>query len=174
MTKCIAIALVVYVFAAYASAQQPDTANAKRVEMKKVEKLVGRWTGSGWIQQGPKRETFTGSENVQMKLDGLAILVEGNFSNPGGKAIHQTLAVLSCNEKLNGFNFATYLANGITGNQEFKVVGDHYEWGFQIPNVGTVRYSIKADNDVWSETGEFSKDGKTWFKNFEMTLNRQK
>jgi hypothetical protein len=154
--------------------QAANNVESKKAEMKKVEKMAGQWKGSGWIQQGPKRETFTGGEVVQKKLDGLALLVEGNFANPEGKLIHQTLAVLSCNEKMSGYDFATYLANGITGVHEFTAVGDHFEWGFQIPNVGAVRYSIKIDDTSWTEVGEFSRDGKSWFKNFEMKLDRVK
>lgn len=168
------IGLVILTSANLALAQMPDTVGAKKAEMKKLEKLAGHWKGTGWIQQGQTRETFSGTETVQKKLDGLALLVEGSFNSPEGKAIHQTLAVLSCNDKLTGYNFATYLASGITGLQDFKVVGDHYEWGFEIPNAGTVRYTIKADNDVWFEIGEFSRDGKSWFKNFEMKLDRVK
>lgn len=156
------------------SAQQPASADAKKTEMKKLEKMVGQWKGSGWIQQGPQKETFTGGENVQLKLDGLAMLVEGNFKNSEGKGIHQTLAVLSANDAGSSYKFATYLANGLTGVQELKVVDDHFEWGFAIPNFGNVRYKIKVDDNTWHEIGEFSRDGKTWAKNFEMTLTRVK
>ena len=161
-------------FAGMAFGQGPASVESKKVEMKKIEKMAGQWKGSGWIQQGPNRETFTGGETVQMKVDGLAMLVEGNFANPEGKVIHQTLAVLSCNDKMTGYNFATYLANGLTGVHDFKVVSDHFEWGFPIPNVGTVRYTIKVDEKSWFEIGEFSRDGTTWSKNFEMKLDRVK
>ena len=168
----LAFILILITFVLSASAQVPNTAEAKKTEMKKLEKMAGQWRGSGWIQQGPQRETFTGTETVQMKLDGLALLVEGNFSSPEGKVIHQTLAVLSSNDKMTGYNFATYLANGIAGIQDFQVFSDHFEWGFPIPNVGQVRYTIKVDDLTWSEIGEFSRDGKTWSKNFEMKLDR--
>ncbi len=157
-----------------ASGQEPINIDAKKAEMKKLEKMTGQWKGAGWIQQGPKRETFIGGETVQKKLDGLALLVEGNFSNPEGKVIHQTLAVLSCNDKMNGYAFATYLANGLTGIQDLQVFSDRFEWGFPIPNVGRVRYTIKVDETTWFEIGEFSRDGKTWSKNFEMKLERVK
>ncbi len=154
--------------------QDPAAADAKRAQMKKIEKLAGQWRGSGWIQRGPQRETFTGTETVQSKLDGLALLVEGTFANPAGKIIHQTLAVLSPNDKLNGYVFTTYLLNGISSVQDFQVIGDHFEWGFPIPNVGQVRYTIKVDDVTWFEIGEFSRDGKTWAKNFEMKIDRVK
>lgn len=155
---------------AFAQSNGP-TPEAKKAEMRKLDKLVGQWHGSGWIQQGRDRETFTGTENVQKKLDGLATLVEGNFTNSEGKIVHQTLAILSAKDDISGYNFATYLANGITGTQDLRLVGDHFEWGFKIPQ-GTIRYTIRVDGKTWSEIGEFSRDGQTWMKTFEMKLDR--
>jgi hypothetical protein len=171
--KTLSIALVILAFVCTAASQGAPPTDAKKAEMKKVEKLAGKWEGSGWIQQGRTRENFTGQELVQKKLDGLALLVEGKFINSEGKVAHETLAVLSATDKPDTFSFATYLANGIAGVEEFRVVGDHYEWGFTIP-AGTVRYTIRADENRWSEIGEFSPDGKTWLKNFEMDLKRVK
>ncbi|HVE58288.1 MAG TPA: hypothetical protein VNB22_15750 [Pyrinomonadaceae bacterium] len=155
------------------SAQGENTADLQRGEVKKLESMVGQWKGSGWIQQGAKRETFTGTETVQRKLDGLALLIEGKFANPEGKVIHETLAVLDFSAKAAKYRFRTYLASGISGEQDFKIVGDGFEWGFQTP-AGTIRYTIKTANDVWFEIGEFAKDGKTWMKFFEMKLDRVK
>ena len=155
------------------SAQQQNNAELQRAEVKKLESMVGKWQGSGWIMHEGKRETFTGSETVQRKLDGLAILVEGRFTNAEGRVIHETLAVLSYNQKDSKYNFRTYLATGMSGEHELKIVGDGYEWGFQFPG-GMVRYTIKTANDVWAEIGEYSKDGKSWIKFFEMNLNKVK
>jgi hypothetical protein len=166
-------AILLFAFASIVFAQEMPDANAQRVEMKKLESLAGQWKGSGWIQQGATRETFTGMENVQRKLDGLALLVEGKFSNPEGKVVHETLAVLSFEPKAKNYHFRTYLANGSNGDNEFKLLADGYEWGFALPT-GNVRFIIKTNNDVWLETGEFSKDGKTWMKFFEMKLDKVK
>lgn len=145
----------------------------QRSEVKKLESLIGQWKGSGWIQQGPNRETFTGTENVQRKLDGLALLVEGKFANPEGKIIHETLAVLSFNAKDAKYRFSTYLASGRSGEQDFRTIDKGYEWGFKT-DAGTIRYTIKTDNDVWFEVGEFSRDGQNWTKFFEMKLDKVK
>lgn len=152
---------------------QENTGDLQRAEMKKLESMVGQWKGSGWIQQGATRETFTGMETVQRKIDGLALLVEGKFANAEGKVIHETLAVLSFDTKNSKYNFRTYLASGRSGEYELKLLADSYEWGFQVP-AGTIRYTIKMTNDVWLEIGEFSKDGKSWMKFFEMKLERVK
>ena len=152
---------------------QENTAERQRTEVKKLESMVGQWKGSGWIQQSAKRENFTGTETVQRKLDGLALLIEGKFANSEGKVIHETLAVLDFDAKAAKYRFRTYLATGMSGEQGFKIVADSFEWGFQVP-AGTIRYTIKTANDLWFETGEFSKDGKSWSKFFEMKLDRVK
>lgn len=168
------IILIYLTFVFTAVGQEPNSTDIKKTEMKKLGKMAGQWKGSGWLQQGKTRENFTGTEMVQKKLDGLALLVEGKFMDSEGKVSHETLAVLSYDDALKNYRFATYLANGITGVQDFKIVGDHFEWGFQILNTGTVRYTIKIDDTTWFEIGEFSRDGKTWAKNFEMKLEKVK
>ena len=175
MKRLVFILVAIGALAVSISAQMQQPIANRQAEMKKLDKLVGTWKGSGWyIAQGGKRETFTGAETVQSKVDGLAVLVEGKHMSPDGKVIHETLAVLSYDEAGKIYKFATYLAGGPTGTYDFKVVPDGYEWGFQTPNGGTIKYLIKADANVWLETGEFSRDGKTWTKIFEMKLDRVK
>ena len=173
MIRKILLTTIILLAGLTAVSAQENTAGTQRAEIKKLESMVGQWKGSGWIQQGAKRENFTGTETVQSKLDGLALLIEGKFSNPEGKVIHETLAVLDFDAKAAKYRFRTYLATGMSGEQGFKIVADGFEWGFQVP-AGTIRYTIKTANDVWFETGEFSKDGKNWSKFFEMKLDRVK
>ena len=173
MNRRFLFAAVVILAAFTGLSAQDNNVDLQRGEVKKLESMVGQWKGSGWIQHGAKRETFTGTETVQRKLDGLALLVEGKFSNPEGKVIHETLAVLAYSPKDSKYRFRTYLASGASGEHDLKIIPDAYEWGFQIPN-GTIRYTIKTANDVWFEIGEFSKDGKSWIKFFEMKLEKVK
>ncbi|HEY8563190.1 MAG TPA: hypothetical protein VIL74_22625 [Pyrinomonadaceae bacterium] len=173
MKRKILLAAVILLAALIDVSAQENNAERLRTEVKKLDGMVGQWRGSGWIQQGAARETFAGTETVQRKLDGLALLVEGRFTNPEGKVIHETLAVLDFNDKDSKYRFRTYLATGRSGEHELKLLPDAYEWGFQSP-MGTIRYNIKTANDVWFETGEFSKDGKTWIKFFEMKLDKVK
>lgn len=173
MKKCL-LAIIVLFAGFIGVSAQGNTADLQRAEVKKLESMVGQWKGSGWILQGEKRETFSGTETVQRKIDGLALLVEGKFSTLEGKTIHETLAILSYNAKSSKYIFRTYLASGMSGEHDFRIVSDSFEWGFQTPAAGTIRYTIKTANDVWFETGEYTKDGKTWVKFFEMTLQKVK
>lgn len=174
MKTLLAVFFIVTAFVLASAAQTPPSTDALRVEMRKLDKLVGQWKGSGWIQQGPKRETFSGTENVQIKVDGLAVLIEGKFSNPEGKVIHETLAAMSYDPKLAVYRMKTYLANGMSGEFDFKLAGENYEWGFKTDAAGTIRYTISTTQNTWLEIGEFSRDGKTWMKFFEMKLDKVK
>ena len=173
MKLTILLILITAFMAITASAQEPNTAEAKKVEMKKLDKMIGQWKGSGWIQQGPKRETFTGTENVQRKIDGLALLIEGKFASPEGKVIHETLAAIAFDDKAKIYKMRAYLLNGNNGEYDLSIAGDVFEWGFQTPG-GTVRYKIAITPESWTEGGEFSRDGTTWMKFFEMKLDRVK
>lgn len=151
---------------------QPNLIEAKRLEMKKLDRFVGKWQGAGWIQQGKNRENFVGTEDVRRKLDGLALLIEGNYKNKDGKVIHETLAVLSPDLKTKNFDFQTYLANGMSGKYEMKTTETGWQWGFEFPGAA-IRYNIKIENNVWTEIGEISQNtGKTWMKFFEMNLKK--
>ncbi|MET0754165.1 MAG: hypothetical protein ABWZ66_12365 [Pyrinomonadaceae bacterium] len=152
-------------------AQQKQT-EAQRTEMKKLDAMVGQWKGSGWIEQGKGKETFTGTENIQRKLGGLALLVEGIFVDKQDVVIHETLAVLSYNSAAKDYDFNTFLISGRKGAYKLKAEGEGWIWGFTFPG-GEIRYHIKLTSDTWHETGEISMDeGKTWRSFFEMTLKK--
>lgn len=153
---------------------QMPNAETRRAEMKKLDALVGQWSGTGWIQREQGKENFSGTETVQRKVGGLALLVEGNFKDKDGAVIHETLAVLSPNSKTKNYDFRTYLASGLSGEHEFKTTEQGWQWGFTF-SIGTVRYDIRIENERWIETGEISRDsGKTWMKIFEMNLKKVK
>lgn len=165
--------LLTLAFTISGAAQTPEIVALKKAEMKKVEKFVGTWKGTGWRQIGPQRENVTGTEIVQMKLDGTALLIEGRFVDGAGNVKHETLAIMSYDEVLKAHRFRSHLANGTTGEFDLKVNADSFEWGFPT-QAGTVRFAIRLENDTWFEVGEFSRDGKTWVKMLEMTLKRDK
>jgi hypothetical protein len=157
--------------ASFAFGQQVDK-DALRAEMKKLDAMVGKWQGAGWIQQGKERETFTGTETVQRKIDGLALLIEGRFVDKKDVVIHETLAVLSYNPASKDYDFNTFLFNGRKGQYTLKTAPDGFQWGFSFTG-GVIRYNIKLTADTWLETGEMSMDeGKTWRQFFEMNLKK--
>jgi hypothetical protein len=173
-------ASVLLLLACVAAAQMPAPSSVELDAMKKFGFLAGKWEGDGWIMMGPQGRTdFKGSETVQWKLQGRVLLVEGLFKapvagNPEPVTVHETLAVISYDEKAGKYNFRTYLARGGSGDHEIKLRegGNGFEWSLDTGR-GTARYIMWLDESrAWVETGEHSSDGQTWRKFFEMKLKK--
>lgn len=154
----------------------PDPA-AQAAEIKKLDFLVGEWSGEGWMDMpGGKRETFTSWEKVVKKVNGTALLVEGlHKSKATGEVVHETLAMLTFDPAAKHYSFRTALANGRAGNFTGSVPSENvFVWGMGGQR-NQIRYTIKLnDKGEWSEVGEFSPDGENWRKFFEMTLRKVK
>ncbi|MFV0389323.1 MAG: hypothetical protein ACK5NT_11280 [Pyrinomonadaceae bacterium] len=171
--------IILLAVSASAYAQQRPTADGgdvKKQEMQKLDNLVGKWKGSGWMMQGKTRKEFTGTEIVQKKVAGYAILVEGkHFDKKLSKnVVHETLAVLSYNEQAKRYDFQTYLANGVSSTFPFVVTDTGYQWSMEFPGA-KICYDITISEGVWKEVGKISQDdGKSWNRFFEMTLKKQK
>ena len=158
---------------------QPESANKEK--MKVFANWAGKWKGEGWMQMGPgEPKKSTVEEKIEPKLDGTVYLVEGvgKSMNPETKQetiVHHALAVLSYDAATGQYKFRSHLKDGRSTDAWFNVTGENtFQWGFDIPNRGKTRYSIKIDQkaNTWNEVGEFSADGTTWNKFFEMNLNK--
>lgn len=159
--------------------QAQDQQAAIVEKMKVFANWVGHWKGEGAMQVGPgEPKTSVVDEHIQFKLDGTIVLVEGigKATDDSGKeqVVHHALAVLSFDQQSGEYKFRSYLQDGRSTDAWLKVVGkDQYQWGFDTPR-GKIRYSIAIDpaENTWHETGEFSSEGATWRKFFEMNLTK--
>jgi hypothetical protein len=169
------IAAVLLAAPVIAAAQAPAPSPARLEAMRKLAFLEGTWKGEGWMQMGPQRHAFRGAETVTRKLDGLALVVEGNHTAPvaGSKeerVVHSTLGVLAAQDD-GTYAFHTWLANGLSGIHKGEWKDGAFVWGMENPRQGQVRYTIRLDAEGrWHETGESSRDGATWTQFFEMKL----
>jgi len=119
----------------------------QREAMKKLDYMIGAWKGAGWMERDGQRHTFAGSETVQSKLGGLALLVEGKFKGTVAGVeqevtVHETLAVMSYDEQAKIYRFRTYLANGNAGDHELKLLEGGWQWGLEFPG-GKIRYTLQ-------------------------------
>ena len=174
------IALVVLIsFASSMAVSQdrPDNSAKNREKMLAFKDMVGNWKGDGFLQKGKDiSERSLVDETVQMKLDGMLMVVEGvgKLADGSGKVVHHAFGVLSYDGLADQYKFRAYLADGRNTDAWFNVIAaNKFQWGFDVPN-GKIRYTIIIDPSAktWNETGEFSRDEKTWFKTFEMNLER--
>ncbi|MFN0109349.1 MAG: hypothetical protein ACKVZH_10895 [Blastocatellia bacterium] len=163
-----------------ALAQSAGTSSA--ADMKKLDFLVGDWKGEGWIEMGPGgRSAFKQTETVQSKLNGTVVLIEGlgkgKVASTGQEGvIHNALAIISFDSRSKKFQFRAFRADGNFIDADITPENNTLVWGFREPQRNVeIKYTIKlTDAGQWIEIGEFSMDGKTWRKFFEMTLQRVK
>src|ERR1035438_10389702 len=67
--------------------QQPNIA-AQREAMKKLEFLAGKWSGEASVFRGPGDPMrLHQTEEVQFKMDGVVLLVEGAGRNSDGQTV---------------------------------------------------------------------------------------
>ncbi len=165
--------------ACYESNAQAELGDKEK--MKAFSNWIGRWQGEGSMQMGPgePRKSIV-EETIEAKLDGMVLLIEGigkaeNPSTHEVTVVHHALAVLSYDKVTNQYNFRSYLKDGRSTDAWIKPIHENqFQWGFDIPGRGKMRYSITLDpaKKTWHETGEFSSDENTWSKFFEMNLKK--
>jgi hypothetical protein len=160
------------------AAQAPDN----RINKEKLAPLlawVGKWKGEGTMMGPGGEKKSTVDEKVEAKLDNTVLVVEGlgKSIDPSTKAeltVHNALGIISFDAASNQYRFKTYTKEGRSSDGWFNVLSEsNYQWGFETPG-GKVRYSIVIDGGkkTWNEIGEFSQDGNTWRKFFEMNLTK--
>lgn len=146
-----------------------DLNEAAQKKLAQLSFLEGKWKGSGWMMgQDRVRLTFEQEEDVQFKLSGTLLEVEGTGKSQG-KVVHHALAVISIAEGEGKFDFTSFLQSGEKGIYPAELIDGKLYW---YP-VKEVRYVIEInDQGQWFEIGEYNA-GTQWYKFFEMTLEKQ-
>jgi hypothetical protein len=122
--------------------------------MRKLDFLVGNWEGEGWMTlPGGAKETFKGTEFVQKKLHGKALLVEGRFTDKDGKVVHETLAVITFDESTKKYKIQTHLFNRPGGDFELTVGMNSFAWKIDVQQGPKINYSMNLENGHWIEIG---------------------
>jgi len=158
------------------AADEPTAKEAQRQEMQKLDWLVGRWKGTGWIQMGPQgHHEFTQTETIEAKLDGLVLIIEGvGKAKEDGSTVHTALAIVSYDHRAKRFRWQAFRPEGQI-DTEAKVGKDTLEWSLNIPQRGQMHYTISRNAEgEWVEIGEMVQEDQTRHKFFEMTLRKQK
>lgn len=122
--------------------------------MKKLDFMVGNWEGEGYMLSQTGREVFKGTETVQKKLHGKALLVEGRFVDPkDGRVVHETLAVLTYDVAKKKYIFQTYLFNHDGGVFDLVIKENGFSWAIKRDGMPPTDYDMKLVNGEWIEKG---------------------
>lgn len=91
-------------------------------EISKLDFLVGKWEGDGWIiGRDGQKHPFQQTEKIQYKIDGVAILIEG-LGKSNGRISHNALAIISYNIKDSIYRFQSYTSSGRWGSFDGKLI----------------------------------------------------
>jgi hypothetical protein len=169
------LALVVAAGTAPALAQAPappDSAKMK-TEIAKLGWMIGTWEGDAWIQRGPEKIELRQKETVALRLDGLALLVdgEGRPKSDPSTVQYRALGVLYWDAYANALKLNSWTGEGYSAISNATILPDGVRWELATPN-GKLRYTAKNVGGTWNEIGEWSADGTTWSKFMEMNLKK--
>jgi hypothetical protein len=170
MTQLVISAL--FLTLALVAQQQPNVA-AQHQAMKKLEFLVGHWSGSATVVRGPGEPLkLTQTEDVQFKLDGLVLLIEGTGQTGDGQAVYHALATISYDDAANAYLFRAY-NDGRYLDTALAVTPNAFSWGFTTGPAKVINAMKLTDDGEWLESTEVTMGTAPPHRTMEMKLRRQ-
>jgi|WetSurMetagenome_2_1015567.scaffolds.fasta_scaffold61288_2 hypothetical protein len=179
--KTITAFLIIGISAIFSFNELSGQPNATKVseEMKKFGWMTGDWKGEAWyLGRDQKKVQIIQKEHIINRLDGTIIIMEGTgmdipSRSEEAKIIFQALGIFTFDLNKSKFVLRAYQGGNFTDSEMTPNPDGSFSWGIEMPN-GNTRYTIRLlQEGKWNEVGEFSQDGKTWNKTFEMTLSKQ-
>ncbi|MGH9566914.1 MAG: DUF1579 domain-containing protein [Candidatus Angelobacter sp.] len=144
----------------------------QRQAMQKLSFLAGHWSGPITITRGPGQLLhFTQTENVQYKLDGLVLLIEGTSTDADGKVQFQALATIAYDDASHAYRFRAY-HDGHYLDTELTVSADGFSWGFVAGQAHIVNTMHLTNKGEWQEQTDVA-FGKTPQRSVDMLLQHQ-
>jgi hypothetical protein len=140
-------------------AQAPHTPNldVQRAAMKKLDFLVGRWSGQARVWRGagePKELAQT--EEATYKLDGLLLTIEGvGKAKTDSQVILQALGIISYDDaagvyRMRAFNDGRWLETEV----ELEQTSKHLHWGFTFGQIKTSSILQMTESGEWTEVAD--------------------
>ncbi len=152
------------------AAQAPQSSTEA---MQKLAFLAGHWSGPINVVRGPGEPLkATQSEEVQFKLDGLVLLVEGKSTDPGGKVQFSALATISYDDASKTYRFRAY-NEGHYIDTELAMAGNGFSWSYAAGQAHVVNTMHITDKGEWQESTEVDMGSGPPRRFVDMLLNRQ-
>jgi hypothetical protein len=151
----------------------PSGTETQHEAMRKLAFLVGRWSGPATIVRGPSESLhLTQTENVEYKLDGLVLLIEGKAVGADGRTQFEALATVAYDDASHAYRFRAY-HDGHYVDTELKTVPDGFSWAMDSGPahiVNTMQLTAKGE---WQEATEVAFGGNPPRRSVEMMLEHE-
>jgi hypothetical protein len=171
LARLLAAALVIS-FGLGSAAQQPASSSveAQREAMRKLSFLAGHWSGPVTIARGPGEPLhLTQTENVEYKLDGLVMLVEGKSTGEDGKVQFSALATIAYDDASRTYHFRAY-HDGRYIDTDLSVPDKGFSWDFTSGPAHIVNTMHLTEKGEWNEVTEVTVGGNPAHRSVEMLL----
>jgi hypothetical protein len=170
---CLPAVMVVFSLALAAQDLRSKATDIQRDAMRKLDFLVGRWRGPVSVVSGPGEPLrLIQTEDVESRLDGLVLLIDGKSTGEDGKALFQALATIAFDEATHTYRFRAY-NDGHYLDTELTVLRDGFSWGFAAGPAHIVNTMHLTGKGQWQETTEVAVGGDPPRKSVDMLLDRQ-
>jgi hypothetical protein len=159
------------------SAQQPSSVDtqqeAQREAMEKLGFLAGHWSGPITIVRGPGEPLHrTQTEEIQYKLDGLVLLIEGTSRDSSGKAQFNALATIAYDDATHTYRIRAYNA-GHYLDTELAVQPNGFSWGFDSGPAHIANTMHLTAKGEWAEVTDVTVGSNPPFHSVDMLLQHQ-
>ena len=156
-------------------APQPvsSSVDAQREAMRKLSFLAGHWSGRVNITRGAGEPLhLTHMEDVEYKLDGLVLLVEGNTTGAEGKVMFSALATIGYDDASHTYRIRAY-NDGNYVDTELSVPANGFSWSFMVGPAHIVNTMHLTGKDEWDEVTETTVGSNPPHRSVEMLLQHQ-
>ena len=134
--------------------QEGPNVDAQREAMKRLDFVVGKWSGDALVMRGPGEPMrLRQSEEAQYKLDGLVMLIEGAGCNAEGQIVFQALAIIAYDDATSTYRFRAY-NDGRYLDTALIVRPNGFAWGYTFGLVKVNNTMQLDDKGDWVETTE--------------------
>jgi len=135
--------------------------------------MTGDWEGTGtsYTRQGPVE--FNVTETIAYAADSTTLLIKGHGFDDQGINHHDAVGVLYFDN--GAYHMHAFTKQGQNVIAYVTKTGDHsFDWGFDLPNGGKIKYSASFTEDTWKESGTYTTpDGTQSFPTVQMNLSRK-
>jgi hypothetical protein len=138
--------------------------------MRKLAFLSGHWSGPATISRGPGDTLHaTQTEDVEYKLDGLVLLIQGKSTAADGKVVFSALATVAYDDAAHAYRFRAYY-DGHYLDTDLAVLDKGFSWSFSAGPAHVVNTMHLTANGEWSETTDVTVGSNPPQRSVEMLL----